>query len=229
MPPRIPSALPGLRCLFRLPKQPQQTSSISSTSPAAALKSFGTPSTSSANTTQSSLLNLDSASSSPTSSPSGTSSHDALSSIIRNSAGHRAARVQKKKENISEGLRARTTSDNYTRQLPRHWKTGDVYAPHDLSPAEMRKWKKGTPPKRDVMDLLGVNPLDLYKNFSVVSDFITPFGRIKHNRETGLRPVNQRKMAKTIRRAIGLGIHPSVYRHPMILLKESANAKGRLG
>ncbi|KAB5554898.1 ribosomal protein S18 [Coniochaeta sp. 2T2.1] len=227
MPPRIPSALPGLRCLFRLPQPQHQSSSISSTSPAAALKSFGTPSTTtSSSNTQSSLLNLDSF---PTSSPSGTSSHDALSSIIRNSAGHRAARVQKKKENISEGLRARTTSDNYARQLPRHWKTGDVYAPHDLSPAEMRKWKKGTPPKRDVMDLLGVNPLDLYKNFSVVSDFITPFGRIKHSRETGLRPVNQRKMAKTIRRAIGLGIHPSVYRHPMILLKESANAKGRLG
>jgi small subunit ribosomal protein S18 len=54
----------------------------------------------------------------------------------------------------------------------------------------------------------------------VIGDFITPFGRIKHNKETGLRLVNQRRMAKTIRRAIGLGIHPSVYRHPMILLKD---------
>jgi len=67
------------------------------------------------------------------------------------------------------------------------------------------------------------------QNFSVVSDFMTNFGRIKHSRDTGLRPVNQRKMAKTIRRAIGLGIHPSVYRHPMILLKETQNQKGRLG
>ena len=47
--------------------------------------------------------------------------------------------------------------------MPRFWKTGDVYAPHDLSPAEMRKWRKRAPPKKDAMDLLGVDPLDLYK------------------------------------------------------------------
>lgn len=48
-------------------------------------------------------------------------------------------------------------------------------------------------------------------------------GRIKPSRDTGLRPVNQRKMAKAIRRAIGLGIHPSVHRHPMILQSEVQN------
>lgn len=37
--------------------------------------------------------------------------------------------------------------------------------------------------------------------------------------ETGLSPVNQRKMAKAIRRAIGLGLHPSVHRHPELLLR----------
>jgi small subunit ribosomal protein S18 len=42
-------------------------------------------------------------------------------------------------------------------------------------------------------------------------------GRIKHSNETGLRAVNQRKMAKAIRRAVGLGIHPSVHRYPEIL------------
>ncbi|KAH8902708.1 ribosomal protein S18, partial [Coniochaeta sp. PMI_546] len=171
----------------------------------------------------SSLLNLD------TPSRSSSGSHDALSSIIRSTSGRRAANAEQKKEKTLEGLRARTTSDNYARQMPRHWKAGDVYAPHDLSPAEMRKWRSRQPPKKDVMDLLGVNPLDMYKNFSVISDFITSFGRIKHSKDTGLRPVNQRKMAKTIRRAIGLGIHPSVYRHPMLLLRESQNQKGRLG
>jgi len=48
-------------------------------------------------------------------------------------------------------------------------------------------------------------------------------GRIKHSEETGLRPVNQRKIAKAIRRAIGLGLHPSVHRHPMILMSEAQN------
>lgn len=173
-----------------------------------------------------------------------------MSSIIRNSSGRRAANAEQKKEKTLEGLRARTTSDNYARQMPRFWKAGDVYAPNDLSASEMRKWRNRAVPKKDVMDLLGVNPLDLYKvcqlhlgmrrveqdgltkgkqNFSVISDFITPFGRIKHSNDTGLRPVNQRKMAKTIRRAIGLGIHPSVYRHPMLLLRESQNQAGRLG
>ena len=42
-------------------------------------------------------------------------------------------------------------------------------------------------------------------------------GRIQHSTETGLRPVNQRKMAKAIRRAIGMGLHPSVHKHPELL------------
>lgn len=57
--------------------------------------------------------------------------------------------------------------------MPRHWKAGDVYAPHDLSPAEMRKWRSRQPPKKDVMDLLGANPLDMYK---VCLDFFAPLG-----------------------------------------------------
>jgi small subunit ribosomal protein S18 len=42
-------------------------------------------------------------------------------------------------------------------------------------------------------------------------------GRIKHGSETGLRPVNQRRLARAIRRAVGLGLMPSVHRHPEIL------------
>jgi len=44
-------------------------------------------------------------------------------------------------------------------------------------------------------------------------------GRIKHSNETGLRAVNQRRMAKAIRRSIGMGMMPSVHRHPEILQK----------
>ena len=49
---------------------------------------------------------------------------------------------------------------------------------------------------------------------------MTPHGRIKRAVDTGLRPVNQRKMAKAIRRAIGLGLHPSVHHHPEILARD---------
>lgn len=52
-----------------------------------------------------------------------------------------------------------------------------------------------------------------------MSEFMTPAGQIKPMRETGLRPRNQRRMAKAIRRVIGMGIHPSVHAHPEILKK----------
>jgi small subunit ribosomal protein S18 len=42
-------------------------------------------------------------------------------------------------------------------------------------------------------------------------------GRIKHRNQTNLRPVNQRRIAKAIRRAIGIGLMPSVHRHPIVL------------
>ncbi|EAL87694.1 hypothetical protein KXX33_006783 [Aspergillus fumigatus] len=107
----------------------------------------------------------------------------------------------------------------------RDWKAGDIYAPHDLSPAEMKKWRKRQGPAADAFDALNLNPLDLYKNFSIMSEYMTAMGRIKHRSATGLRPVNQRKIAKAIRRAIGIGLMPSVHRHPEIL---AAEAKARM-
>jgi hypothetical protein len=32
----------------------------------------------------------------------------------------------------------------------------------------------------------------ILQNFSIMSEYMTPMGRIKHSNETGLRPVNQR-------------------------------------
>ena len=110
------------------------------------------------------------------------------------------------------------------RQLGRKWNPGEVYAPHDLSAAETRKWKQKRRPTADIFDQLNVNPLSLYKNFTVMSDFMTDMGRIKHSKLTGLRPVNQRKLAKAIRRAISLGLMPSIHKHPEVLKRtESAN------
>lgn len=50
--------------------------------------------------------------------------------------------------------------------IHRRWKQGDVYAPHDLTGAEMAKWKKlrrKDKPKHDVLDQLNINPLHHYK------------------------------------------------------------------
>jgi len=102
---------------------------------------------------------------------------------------------------------------NFTRE----WKSGDVYAPHDLSAAEARKWRKRNKPTVDAFDALSLNPIDFYKNFAVMSEYMTDMGRIRHSNLTGLRQVNQRKIAKAIRRAIGLGLMPSIHKHPEIL------------
>lgn len=52
------------------------------------------------------------------------------------------------------------------RMLPRRWKSGQAYAPHDLSGVEANKWRQSEPkgkPKKDVFDMLRINPLDHYK------------------------------------------------------------------
>ncbi|KAF9881978.1 37s ribosomal protein [Colletotrichum karsti] len=131
-----------------------------------------------------------------------------------------------RKRNMLDTLKGKKISDDYLKQMSRRWKTGDVYAPHDLSPTEMDKWRKIQKPKADVIDMLGINPLDHYRNFSIISEFMTPFGHIKHAKETGLRAVNHRKISKAIRRAIGMGIHPSVHHHPELLRARRNNNAG---
>ncbi|KAJ5415532.1 hypothetical protein N7465_004227 [Penicillium sp. CMV-2018d] len=119
-----------------------------------------------------------------------------------------------------EDQKAQGESRALERYQTRDFKAGDVYSPHDLSPAEMKKWGKRQNPQTDAFDALNVNPMDLYKNFSVMSEYMTSMGRIKPRSVTGLRPVNQRKIAKALRRAIGMGLMPSVHRHPEILAAE---------
>lgn len=60
-----------------------------------------------------------------------------------------------------------------------------------------------------------------------MSDFVTDTGRIRPRSETGLRPVNQRRMAKAVRRAIALGLIPSVYKHPEFLKDKAQSLRGR--
>lgn len=53
--------------------------------------------------------------------------------------------------------------EDMARQMHRNWNTGDAYAPHDLSYQEQKKWIKPRQPTKDVIDMLGLNPLDHYK------------------------------------------------------------------
>ncbi|KAI1765123.1 ribosomal protein S18 [Hypoxylon sp. FL1150] len=212
MPPRIPvlAALRHPQTLFRA-----QNAGITTTSPLKDLRK-DLPAAPLTPTTASSLLSVgDSSSSTSSSSPSGAnptqSAHDIYLSIREKTAQHKSTM-----DDVNRKLEA----DDYARQMTRRWNVGDVYAPHDLSPSEMAKWRRNQARKKDLVDMLGLRPLDMYRNFSVISEFMTSHGRIKKSVETGLRPVNQRKMAKAIRRAIGLGIHPSVHHHPELLMRD---------
>lgn len=53
---------------------------------------------------------------------------------------------------------------SYQKQIYRRWLTGDVYAPHDLSGSEQKKWKTAKKrPTSDAFDALGINPINEYK------------------------------------------------------------------
>lgn len=86
---------------------------------------------------------------------------------------------------VMTDLQQKVLHTDYMRQMPRRFETGDVYAPHDLSPVEMRKWRKWTTESRDLVDLLGLSPVDMYR----VSSFPPP-----HISLTG--HVNQRATAR---------------------------------
>ncbi|KAI0413856.1 ribosomal protein S18 [Xylaria grammica] len=199
MPPRIPipSALRQGMSFLKTPSAP-----LSTTAAPRALRDLGSSS--------SSILSMDAASN--TSNPT-----DVAGDIFQRI--NMRKRPNQARSTLEKELRGKERHDDYMRQLPRRWRAGDVYSPHDMSPSEMAKWRRNTARKRDLVDLLGLRPLDMYRNFSIISEFVTPHGRIKRSVDTGLSPVNQRKMAKAIRRAIGLGLHPSVHQHPEILMR----------
>lgn len=68
-----------------------------------------------------------------------------------------------RKRYVDEDLREKGTQDDYARQMTRRWRAGDVYAPHDLSPSEMGKWRRNRARKQDLVDILGLKPLDMYR------------------------------------------------------------------
>jgi small subunit ribosomal protein S18 len=71
-------------------------------------------------------------------------------------------------------MRNQKNSNDYLKQMPRRWDAGDVYSPHDMSPVEMQKWRKRSPRGGDVVDALGIRPLDMYKVWLLSIGFPLP-------------------------------------------------------
>lgn len=164
-----------------------------------------------------------------------------LKQVILRNRTYADVAEQRRKEAETKHL-AKLRRNAMEAQSTRLFQDGDVYAPHDLSPAEMVKNRNARTVRprslgplnsrkrgwRDVLDDLGIDPLKEYKNFTMMSEYMTDMGKIKHGRITGLRAVNQRRMAKAVRRSIGLGLMPSVHRHPE-LFEERLTKRGQNG
>lgn len=75
---------------------------------------------------------------------------------------------------IETKLREQANSELWMKQMPRRWQAGDVYSPRDMSPGEHEAWRVGgNRAHYDIVDTLGLRPLDLYKvgYFPIFSHF----------------------------------------------------------
>ncbi|KAJ6260568.1 37S ribosomal protein rsm18 [Drechslerella dactyloides] len=125
-----------------------------------------------------------------------------------------------KRMDLERATHEKIDPDVYRFQAP--FKTGTYMNPHDMSYEQYEKYiqSRRFHLKEDIFEILQESPMKYYKNFNLLKDFMTSAGRIKHRSVTGLSNANQRKMAKAIRRAIGIGFLPSVHYHPSALMKE---------
>ncbi|KAG5658233.1 hypothetical protein KAF25_007184 [Fusarium avenaceum] len=216
MPPRLPTPS-TVSAIVRSVIRP-----FSTTAPAAAPREFTPP----AGAHNHRLANLNNSSHSKNTSNNrtgsrggGTTRGDAAARLLDRYKS-RANSYSMEKSQQMDFLKNQKMSNDFLKQMPRRWQAGDVYSPHDLSPIEMQKWRKKSVRNNDVIDALGINPLDMYKNFSLIEHFTSSSGMISHSNLTRLRPVNQRKVAKMVRRVQGMGIYPSVHAHPEMLREQ---------
>lgn len=93
--------------------------------------------------------------------PGQASPNDILSGLLDRSGAY--DKINFKSGDMAQRMKETANRANLARQSTRNWKSGDIYAPHDLSPQEMVKWKAPKQPKKDIIDMLGLNPLDHYR------------------------------------------------------------------
>ncbi|CAO3658241.1 unnamed protein product [Umbelopsis ramanniana] len=88
--------------------------------------------------------------------------------------------------------------------------SGATYHPDALVDARPRQQRpKTVTPSQDPFDALGLDPLKEYKNFNLLSNFVSDIGKILPRAQTGITAKNQRKLAKAIKRARAMGLMSS--------------------
>ncbi|ORE05136.1 ribosomal protein S18 [Rhizopus microsporus var. microsporus] len=113
--------------------------------------------------------------------------------------------------------KSRTTTESVQRYQKIH-QEGDLYHPQDLNDSRYReslraRRGKSATPTQDPFEVLDLNPLHEYKNYKLLSQFVSDIGKILPREQTGLSAKNQRKLAKAIKRARAIGLMSSTNNH----------------
>ncbi|KAI8075657.1 ribosomal protein S18 [Thamnidium elegans] len=109
--------------------------------------------------------------------------------------------------------RVRPISEAVQRYQKIH-REGDIYHPEDLNDTRYReslRQRRGrtATPTEDPFEVLGLDPLNEYKNFRLLTHFVSDMGKILPRQQTGVSAKNQRKLAKAIKRARAMGLMSS--------------------
>ncbi|ORX63210.1 ribosomal protein S18 [Hesseltinella vesiculosa] len=114
--------------------------------------------------------------------------------------------------------KAKPTQEGGQRYQKYH-RAGDIYHPEDLNDAryqsQLRRQRNTlNKPTQDPFNVLGLNPLHEYKNYRLLSNFVSDIGKILPREKTGLTAKNQRKLAKAIKRARAMGLMSTTSKDP---------------
>lgn len=173
MPPRLPFPTglrltsPFIRLNSTTAGPPNRTSSLLHPHPPTATATNPLPARTRENTA-SSLLNLDRDRGAPRrpansgANPRSRSSTEEIQRLIART-DERYSRIRNQRADVQKRMEAQRLGDEYMLHMARRWREGDVFTPHDLSANEMRKWRKRLGRKEDVLEIVGVNPLDHYR------------------------------------------------------------------
>jgi hypothetical protein len=101
-------------------------------------------------------------------------STDMLRELLQESTRKEAESARLRRNDSLTNLNQAAVVDAYMREMPRVWRVGDVYSPRDLGPSEMAKWRKSKPARGDVLDQLGINPLESWKVSCRNSTYLLP-------------------------------------------------------
>ncbi|KAL1915950.1 mitochondrial 37S ribosomal protein bS18m [Calcarisporiella thermophila] len=106
----------------------------------------------------------------------------------------------------------------------RHQRTfavGDTYRPEDLNDIQQGSRRQRRPTPNDPFRTLGLDPLKEYKNFMLLSSFVSELGKILPRDQTGLSSKHQRKLSKAVKRARAMGLIPCTHKLPAAVEKDS--------